>query len=69
MESMRRAAKESKKKQPNAQRRRIGLDKPCRVCGGEIYFGYRGPVPGVCGKCADRTVRSAPAPKPSPGKT
>ena len=42
--------------QPEAKplKRKVALDEPCRLCGQEIYFGYRGPVPGVCGRCVDR---------------
>jgi len=32
----------------------VGLDKPCTVCGRTVYFNYKGPVDGVCGRCADR---------------
>ena len=34
--------------------RRIGLDKPCSMCGSAIYFNYSGPLDGICGKCTDR---------------
>ncbi len=34
-------------------KRKVALDEPCRLCDQEIYFGYRGPVQGVCGKCVD----------------
>ena len=37
----------------------MGLDKPCRQCGRPIYFHYRGPIEGVCGKCTDRALRGA----------
>jgi len=37
----------------------VGLDKPCRQCGRPIYFNYRGPIEGVCGKCTDRALRGA----------
>jgi len=46
---------------PRTQRPRLGADVPCRQCGEPIYFNYRGPVEGVCGKCTDHlkgTVRS-----------
>jgi hypothetical protein len=36
-------------------RPKVGLDEPCRQCGSPIYFNYRGPVPGLCGKCTDRS--------------
>jgi hypothetical protein len=32
----------------------VGLDEPCRECGDPIYYNYRGPVEGLCGKCTDR---------------
>ncbi|MFQ5843412.1 MAG: hypothetical protein ACE5JG_00315 [Planctomycetota bacterium] len=47
--------------------RRVGLDQPCRICGQQVYFGYRGPVSGICGRCTDqlrthfRGRRSRPA--------
>jgi len=33
---------------------KLGLDKPCLRCGQPIYYAYKGPVPGVCGRCVDR---------------
>ncbi|MHC4957862.1 MAG: hypothetical protein ACYTGN_05755 [Planctomycetota bacterium] len=36
------------------QNRKLGADKPCSACGQPIYFGYKGPLDGVCGKCTDR---------------
>jgi hypothetical protein len=36
----------------------VGLDEPCRECGEPIYYNYKGPVEGICGKCTDR-VRKA----------
>jgi len=44
---------------PARPQRRVGLDKPCSLCGQAIYFNYRGPVEGICGRCADR-VRKKP---------
>jgi len=44
---------------PARPQRRVGLDKPCSLCGEAIYFNYRGPVEGICGRCADR-VRKKP---------
>lgn len=35
--------------------RKVGLDKPCTQCGRPVYFNYKGPVPGLCGRCADRS--------------
>jgi len=45
---------------PNAAglKRKVGLDKPCRLCGQPIYFGYQGPIEGICGRCADRKLRA-----------
>ncbi len=39
---------------PTPLKRKVGLDQPCRLCDQEIYFGYKGPVEGVCGRCVDR---------------
>jgi len=33
--------------------RKVGLDKPCTMCGTTIYFNYQGPLEGVCGNCTD----------------
>ncbi len=44
---------------PSKPQRRVGLDKPCSLCGEAIYFNYKGPVEGICGRCADR-VRKKP---------
>jgi len=33
--------------------RKVGLDKPCGLCGTAIYFNYQGPLDGVCGNCTD----------------
>jgi len=38
--------------------RKVGLDKPCRMCGEPIYFGYQSPIEGLCGRCADRKLRA-----------
>ncbi|MDH3590438.1 MAG: hypothetical protein OER88_01070, partial [Planctomycetota bacterium] len=46
---------------PRAETRRLGLDKPCQDCGDTIYFGYKGPIDGICGKCADKRLRSRAA--------
>jgi hypothetical protein len=40
-----------------AQRRRVGLAKPCSISGGAIYFNYSGPLDGICGKCTDQLRR------------
>lgn len=40
-------------RQPRIQRPPLSADAPCRQCGQPIYFNYRGPVEGVCGKCTD----------------
>jgi len=42
---------------PPAAKRKVGLDRPCRVCGEAIYYNYKGPIDGVCGRCADRQLR------------
>ena len=39
--------------QTSAQNRKVGLDKPCGMCSGTIYFSYCGPIEGICGKCTD----------------
>jgi len=38
------------------QRRGLGLDTPCSMCGEEIYYNYKGPFEGVCGRCTDRVI-------------
>ncbi len=38
--------------------RKLGLDKPCGDCGQPIYFGYKGPIDGICGRCADKRLKS-----------
>jgi hypothetical protein len=35
----------------------VGLDKPCEGCGKPVYYNYRSPVDGLCGRCADRSRR------------
>lgn len=47
--------KQAKPTDPH-QRRGLGLDRPCSVCGKEIYYNYSGPFEGVCGRCTDRMV-------------
>jgi hypothetical protein len=37
---------------------KVGLDKPCSQCGQPIYFNYRGPIDGICGRCTDRALAS-----------
>ena len=39
----------------------MGLDKPCQKCGKPIYFNYKGPVEGLCGRCSD-TGKRVPMP-------
>ncbi|MBI2923258.1 MAG: hypothetical protein HYY18_19555 [Planctomycetes bacterium] len=34
----------------------VGLDKECEKCGDLVSYAYKSPVPGLCGKCADREV-------------
>ncbi|MHC4939943.1 MAG: hypothetical protein ACYTHK_13320 [Planctomycetota bacterium] len=41
----------------SAQKRKLGLDKPCSMCGSAIYFNYSGPLEGICGKCTDQLRR------------
>jgi hypothetical protein len=43
--------------QKAAQNRKLGLDKPCSMCGSAIYYNYKGPVQGICGKCTDHLRR------------
>jgi hypothetical protein len=31
----------------------VGLDVPCQKCGRPIYYNYKGPVDGLCGRCSD----------------
>lgn len=39
---------------PAKARRSVGLDRPCKACGQEIYYNYKGPFEGFCGRCTDR---------------
>ena len=32
------------------------MDRACRQCGRTIYFNYRGPIDGICGRCTDRAL-------------
>ena len=41
----------------SAQNRKLGLDKPCSMCGSAIYYNYKGPIQGICGKCTDQLRR------------
>jgi len=41
----------------SAQQRKLGLDKPCSMCGSAIYYNYKGPIEGICGKCTDQMRR------------
>jgi len=34
----------------------VGLDKECERCHDVVSYAYKGPVPGLCGKCADREM-------------
>lgn len=34
----------------------VGLDKECERCGELVSYAYKSPVPGLCGKCADREM-------------
>lgn len=40
-------------------RRPVGVDRPCRACGRPIYFNYKGPIEGLCGRCTDRELARA----------
>jgi hypothetical protein len=40
------------------KKRALAADKPCHQCGEPIYYGYQGPIEGVCGRCADKSLRS-----------
>ena len=40
-----------------AQNRKLGLDKPCAMCGSAIYYNYAGPIKEICGKCTDQLRR------------
>ena len=48
---------------PTGPRRPIAVDRPCRACGEPIYFNYKGPIEGLCGRCTDRErARRLPVP-------
>ena len=38
-----------------SRRPTVGLDTPCKKCGRPIYYNYKGPVEGLCGRCTDTT--------------
>jgi hypothetical protein len=38
---------------PKTRRPTVGLDAPCQKCGRPIYYNYKGPVEGLCGRCTD----------------
>lgn len=46
---------------PKTRRPTVGLDAPCQKCGRPIYFNYKGPVEGLCGRCTDGGARSTAA--------
>ncbi|MHC4223721.1 MAG: hypothetical protein ACYSX0_01760 [Planctomycetota bacterium] len=46
------------KESPGPGQRAVGLDKPCSQCGQPIYYNYKGPVEGICGRCTDRALRN-----------
>ncbi|MEE8106635.1 MAG: hypothetical protein V3T86_13955 [Planctomycetota bacterium] len=52
---MRRATQQRPQKAgpKTGMKKAVGLDKPCRLCEQTIYFGYDGPVEGICGRCVD----------------
>lgn len=52
-----------------AHARKVGLDKPCTLCGQPIHHSYRGPVEGVCGRCTDRIARKHRGARPATGRT
>jgi len=54
----------SEPQSPRPKRPTVGLDVPCKKCGRPIYFNYKGPVEGLCGRCAD-TVRRPQMPRHS----
>ena len=43
---------------PGIAKKKLGLDRPCRLCDQTMYFGYSGPLEGVCGRCTD-TLKGA----------
>jgi hypothetical protein len=52
-------------KPPAAGGRTVGLDKPCAGCGKPVYYNYKSPVEGLCGRCADKSRRKK---RPSSGR-
>ena len=34
----------------------VGLDKECERCDGIVSYAFKGPIPGLCGKCTDREM-------------
>ena len=52
--------------QGKPHQRTVGLDRKCKLCGGTIYFGYRGVVEGVCGRCVDLIRSTSPNPSTGP---
>ena len=40
--------------------RAVGLDRPCNHCGKPIYYNYKGPIDGLCGRCADKALSRRP---------
>jgi len=42
-----------KDRQKTGMKKAVGLDKPCQLCDQTIYYGYDGPVEGICGRCVD----------------
>ncbi len=44
---------------PKNKRPTVGLDAPCQKCGRPIYYNYKGPVEGLCGRCADGSRQPA----------
>lgn len=46
---------------PKSKRPTVGLDAPCRKCGRPIYYNYKGPVEGLCGRCTDGGSRGKAA--------
>lgn len=54
-----RAGRSGGKAAPRAPEKKnvgVGLDKECERCGDLVSYAYKSPVPGLCGKCADREV-------------
>jgi hypothetical protein len=43
---------------PRPKRPTVGLDVPCRKCGRPIYYNYKGPVEGLCGRCTDTSHKA-----------